>query len=140
MVPWFESGGLYALPNLRGGGEYGEEWHRAGMLEKKQNVFDDFVAAAEWLIAQGYTRPEKLAKLSILIEQALSGRLPLIHVKDVAADGDWAEVGYGAIDYRPIIAAAPSLGVEWLVVEQDTTHRPPLESVGMSIKWLRENT
>ncbi|HEX4963198.1 MAG TPA: prolyl oligopeptidase family serine peptidase [Thermoanaerobaculia bacterium] len=63
IVPWLEAGGLYALPNLRGGGEYGEEWHRAGMLEKKQNVFDDFVAAAEWLIAQGYTRPEKLAIL-----------------------------------------------------------------------------
>jgi len=72
--------------------------------------------------------------------QALSGRLPLIHVKDVTADGDWAEVGYGAIDYRPIVAAAPGLGVEWLIVEQDTTHRPPLESIGMSIKWLRENT
>jgi prolyl oligopeptidase len=63
MLPWLEAGGLYALPNLRGGGEYGEEWHRAGMLEKKQNVFDDFIAAAEWLIAQGYTRPEKLAIL-----------------------------------------------------------------------------
>ena len=72
--------------------------------------------------------------------RALAGRLPLIHVKDVAADGDWAEVGYGAIDYRPIVAAAPSLGVEWLIVEQDTTHRPPLESIGMSIKWLREHT
>jgi sugar phosphate isomerase/epimerase len=72
--------------------------------------------------------------------RVLSGRLPLIHVKDVAADGDWAEVGYGAIDYRPIVAAAPSLGVEWLIVEQDTTHRPPLESIGMSIKWLRANT
>ncbi|HEX3554641.1 MAG TPA: prolyl oligopeptidase family serine peptidase [Thermoanaerobaculia bacterium] len=63
MLPWLEAGGLYALPNLRGGGEYGEDWHRAGMLEKKQNVFDDFIAAAEWLIAQGYTRPEKLAIL-----------------------------------------------------------------------------
>jgi sugar phosphate isomerase/epimerase len=72
--------------------------------------------------------------------QALAGRLPLIHVKVVAADGDGAEVGFGALDFRPIVAAAPSLGVEWLVVEQDTTHRPPLESVGMSIKWLRANT
>jgi prolyl oligopeptidase len=59
-VTWVEAGGVYALPNLRGGGEYGEEWHRAGMLEKKQNVFDDFIAAAEWLIARGYTRPERL--------------------------------------------------------------------------------
>ncbi|HEY4595411.1 MAG TPA: prolyl oligopeptidase family serine peptidase [Thermoanaerobaculia bacterium] len=63
MVPWLEAGGVYALPNLRGGGERGEEWHRAGMLEKKQNVFDDFFAAAEWLIAKGYTRPERLAIL-----------------------------------------------------------------------------
>jgi len=70
----------------------------------------------------------------------LAGRLPLIHVKDVAANGDWAEVGYGAIDYRPIVAAAPGLGVEWLIVEQDITKRPPLESIGMSIKWLREHT
>jgi prolyl oligopeptidase len=60
LLPWLEAGGVYALPNLRGGGEYGEEWHRAGMLERKQNVFDDFIAAAEWLIAQGYTRPERL--------------------------------------------------------------------------------
>ncbi len=57
---WIEAGGLYALPNLRGGGEYGEAWHRAGMLEKKPNVFADFIAAAEWLIARGYTRPEHL--------------------------------------------------------------------------------
>ncbi len=61
LFPWFEAGGLYALPNLRGGGEYGDAWHEAGMLEKKQNVFDDFLAAAEWLIANGYTNPQKLA-------------------------------------------------------------------------------
>jgi|GEM_PF-114489 len=58
---WVESGGVFALPNLRGGGEFGEEWHRAGMLDKKQNVFDDFIAAAEWLIKNGYTKPSKLA-------------------------------------------------------------------------------
>ena len=56
-----EQGMVYARPNLRGGGEFGEEWHRAGMFEKKQNVFDDFIAAAEWLIANDYTNPEKLA-------------------------------------------------------------------------------
>jgi prolyl oligopeptidase len=54
-------GGMIAYPNLRGGGEYGEAWHRAGMLEHKQNVFDDFLAAAEWLIRERYTRPERLA-------------------------------------------------------------------------------
>ena len=49
------------MPNLRGGGEYGDAWHEAGMLDKKQNVFDDFIAAAEWLIANGYTNPTTLA-------------------------------------------------------------------------------
>ena len=60
-VMFAEQGGIYALPSLRGGGEYGEEWHRAGMKEKKQNVFDDFTGAAAWLIAQHYTQPAKLS-------------------------------------------------------------------------------
>jgi prolyl oligopeptidase len=58
---WLERGGIIAQANLRGGGEYGEAWHRAGMLDRKQNVFDDFIAAAEWLVRSGYTRREKLA-------------------------------------------------------------------------------
>ena len=61
LLPWIEAGGIYAQANLRGGGEYGEEWHQGGMLEKKQNVFDDFIAAAEYLITAGYTNPNKLA-------------------------------------------------------------------------------
>jgi len=58
---WMEMGGVYAQPNLRGGAEYGEEWHLAGTKAKKQNVFDDFIAAAEWLIANKYTSTPKLA-------------------------------------------------------------------------------
>jgi len=60
---WMEMGGIYAVANLRGGSEYGEEWHRAGMKMHKQNVFDDFIAAAEWLIANHYTSTPKLAVL-----------------------------------------------------------------------------
>ncbi|WP_396205473.1 prolyl oligopeptidase family protein [Gemmatimonas sp.] len=60
-VAFLEQGGVYVQANLRGGGEYGEAWHQAGMKEKKQNVFDDFIAVAEWLIATGYTRSDKLA-------------------------------------------------------------------------------
>jgi prolyl oligopeptidase len=59
--PWLEAGGGFALVNLRGGGEFGEQWHQDGMLLKKQHVFDDCIAAAEYLIAQGYTKPERLA-------------------------------------------------------------------------------
>ncbi|HEY3239087.1 MAG TPA: prolyl oligopeptidase family serine peptidase [Acidimicrobiia bacterium] len=61
LYPWLEAGGGFAVANLRGGSEYGEDWHRAGMLSNKQNVFDDFIAAAQHLVAQGYTRPEHLA-------------------------------------------------------------------------------
>ncbi|MEZ6065732.1 MAG: prolyl oligopeptidase family serine peptidase [Planctomycetaceae bacterium] len=60
-VAWMEMGGIYAMANLRGGGEYGLEWHQGGTKLNKQNVFDDFIAAAEWLIANKYTRTEKLA-------------------------------------------------------------------------------
>jgi prolyl oligopeptidase len=61
IAAWLEMGGVYALPNLRGGGEYGEAWHKAGTKSNKQNVFDDFIGAAEWLVANHYTSPKHLA-------------------------------------------------------------------------------
>ncbi len=60
-LAWLEMGGMLAIPNLRGGGEYGREWHLAGTKGNKQNVFDDFIAAAEWLIAEGYTSAGRIA-------------------------------------------------------------------------------
>ncbi len=61
LLLWLEHGGLIAIPNIRGGGEYGESWHQAGILGSKQNSFDDFIGAAEWLIREGYTSPDRLA-------------------------------------------------------------------------------
>lgn len=61
VVAWCEAGGAYAVAGIRGGGEYGEDWHRAGMLHGKQTVFDDFAAAARWLVADGRTSPQRLA-------------------------------------------------------------------------------
>ena len=60
-LAWMEMGGIYAVANMRGGGEYGEEWHKAGTKLRKQNVFDDFIAAAEYLIEEGYTNPSRLS-------------------------------------------------------------------------------
>ena len=94
-LPFYESGGVYAVVNLRGGSEYGEEWHKAGMLEKKQNVFDDFIAASEYLIREGYTSREKLAVTGrsnggLLIGAVLNQRpdlfkvaLPVVGVMDM---------------------------------------------------------
>ena len=92
---WMEMGGVYAVPNLRGGGEYGQEWHLAGTKERKQNVFDDFIAAGEWLIAEHYTSTPKLAVFGgsnggLLVGAVLSQRpdlfgaaLPAVGVMDM---------------------------------------------------------
>lgn len=69
---------------------------------------------------------------------ALAGRLPILHIKDVDAHGDWAEVGHGVVGYGPIVAGAADAGVEWLIAEQDVCAGSPLDSLGMSLKWLRE--
>jgi prolyl oligopeptidase len=76
---WLQNGGVYAMAAIRGGGEFGEAWHLAGNLTRKQNVFDDFVAAAEWLVKEGYTKPDRLAILGgsnggLLVNAALTQR------------------------------------------------------------------
>jgi prolyl oligopeptidase len=91
--PWLENGGVYAVPHLRGGGEYGEAWHKAGALANKQNVFDDFNAAAHWLFDNGYTSPK-----SLVIHGRSNGGLLV-----GAAMTQWPE------DYAAVLCGVPLL-------------------------------
>jgi prolyl oligopeptidase len=125
---WLEMGGVLAIPNLRGGGEYGDTWHQAGTRLQKQNVFDDFIAAAEWLIAQGVTTPGQLAiqgrsNGGLLVGAAMTQRpelfavaLPAVGVMDMLRFHrftiGWAWVDdYGSADdpdqFRAIHAYSP---------------------------------
>lgn len=140
MAVWMEMGGVYAVPNLRGGGEYGEAWHEAGIKTSKQNVFDDFIAAAEWLIAEGYTNSEKIAisgrsNGGLLVGACLTQRpelfgaaLPGVGVLDMLRFNKftigWAwESDYGSPEILEEFEALYSYSPYHRVVEG--THYPP---------------
>ncbi|MGE5761161.1 MAG: prolyl oligopeptidase family serine peptidase [Gemmatimonadota bacterium] len=111
VAAWLEMGGVYAVANLRGGGEYGEDWHHAGMLDRKQTVFDDFIAAAEFLVSEGYATPRTLAiqggsNGGLLVGAAMTQRpelyavaLPAVGVMDMMRYQRFTGGKYWAVEY-----------------------------------------
>lgn len=128
-LAWLEMGGVYAIANLRGGGEYGQAWHEAGMKLKKQNVFDDFIAAAQWLIAENYTSSQKLAieggsNGGLLVGAVMTQRpelfgaaLPAVGVMDMlrfhkftigwAWQGEYGDVEKSEPEFKALYAYSP---------------------------------
>jgi prolyl oligopeptidase len=128
-LAWLEMGGVYAIANLRGGGEYGQAWHEAGMKLKKQNVFDDFIAAAQWLIAENYTSSPKLAieggsNGGLLVGACMTQRpelfgaaLPAVGVMDMlrfhkftigwAWQGEYGDVEKSEPEFKALYAYSP---------------------------------
>jgi prolyl oligopeptidase len=124
ILAWVEAGGAYVVANLRGGGEEGEQWHRDGMRDTKQNVFDDFHAAAEWLIANGVTRPEQLtisggSNGGLLVGAALTQRPDLYSAVICAAPlldmVRYEEHGLGATWSDEYGSAADATELGWLL-------------------------
>ena len=127
-LAWMEMGGIFALANIRGGGEYGDDWHKAGTKLQKQNVFDDFIAAGEYLVSERYTRPEKLAVMGgsnggLLVGAVVNQRpdlfaagLPAVGVMDMlrfhqfTAGRFWTD-DYGSADnpdeFKALLAYSP---------------------------------
>ena len=145
-LAWMEMGGVFALANLRGGGEYGKQWHEAGQKLDKQNVFDDFIAAAEWLIKQGYTSSSKLAIMGgsnggLLVGACMSQRpdlfgacLPAVGVLDMLRFHKftigWAWVSdYGSPDdpeeFKALLAYSP-----YHNLHEGTAYPPTLVTTG----------
>lgn len=124
VATWLELGGVYAVANLRGGGEYGEAWHRAGMRDKKQNVFDDFIASAEFLIREGYATPATLAirggsNGGLLVGAAMTQRpdlfavaLPAVGVMDMLRYQKFTGGQFWADDYG---SSGDSTAVKYLL-------------------------